>query len=716
MRKTRHKRLGLPLLSGLGLLALAGCYGGVEGESLTSLGDRDIDQIPQPPDPTRLRAIELKPRDLFGAGNTAMNLAYQEALPDPTVTELFRTDLPSEERMNPGRPLMFFITPHTDEEGAGPLFNQRMCLGCHQSQEDIRTNNVEARSRTGNDLWAMPASLNTISTPVSRAGRQAPTDHSQITKDLRPPTAAFTLYGDFFPQTGVFDPISFLGGPLQHVKAVGECDMNRIPPESVDPNLRGGTDPVTGISVAGARREVGERAGPPYIGRGLIDSVYNGDLVANDDPADTFKGNSTLAPQPDPNVCPGDCVSGRHNENLDEGTGTEERVFRVGRFGLRAAGVTMLQFDTGGTQGEIGLTSPFSPAEQNNAQNVGRSCDRVPDPELVADVIRNLRSMIRMISPPRHAAELYEVNPAQGTLAWEVQQGAQLFGVDLDAFRSRVTPGVTPVNFGDRDADRGIASDRQLGCVSCHIPILRTGKSQANVGRQYLSERWAPLFSDLILHMVPQYPLVRRDRLSHTFDLERGYTISRNLADFANPAPVTGIALGNEFRTPPLAGIGKTGAPFMHDARVYLNILDPPAANPPPYRDGNPPPNFPYNNPTGVTVATCRPDPTDPNDQCPTTRGGINEDLRVVDLDSALLAAIEIHDLPAPPGPREIIAGNPTGRIRDDNCPAAYQDNRAYDLCRNDSPNRSEARNVMEKFRNLTRREQMYIVRFLESL
>ncbi len=54
----------------------------------------------------------------------------------------------------------------------------------------------------------------------------------------------------------------------------------------------------------------------------------------------------------------------------------------------------------GGTQGEIGLTSPFSPVEQNNNQNVGRGCDQSPDPEVRAEEVVNLRSMIRMISLP----------------------------------------------------------------------------------------------------------------------------------------------------------------------------------------------------------------------------------------------------------------------------------------------------------------------------
>jgi hypothetical protein len=39
-----------------------------------------------------------------------------------------------------------------------------------------------------------------------------------------------------------------------------------------------------------------------------------------------------------------------------------------------------------------------------------------------------------------------------------------------------------------------------------------------------------------------------------------------------------------------------------------------------------------------------------------------------------------------------------------------------YDICRRDSPNRSEARNTMEKWRSLCREDQLRVVKFLESL
>src|SRR6185295_13250675 len=104
------------------------------------------------------------------------------------------------------------------------------------------------------------------------------------------------------------------------------------------------------------------------------------------------------------------------------------------------------------TQGEIGLTSPFAPTEQPNVDSPGMLCDKVPDPEITAETVLHLRDMIRNISPPRHAEALYE-SPTVSQDAQDVQAGAKLFGLDLEAFRSRMTPGATPVNLGNVDAD-----------------------------------------------------------------------------------------------------------------------------------------------------------------------------------------------------------------------------------------------------------------------
>ncbi len=646
-------------VASLGLLfAVAGCYNGQIVETVSNDAMRDYSGIAMPGDTSKLQPVELHVRANYGANPDFPSMGYASSSDE--IKKLM-------DPMDVHSPMHFFITPHTDEEGVGPLFNQRMCLGCHASSGDNK-DNIEL----GKVAVTKPADINTVNTPFSRGARQGITDHTKITKASgNTPTAAFTLYGDFFPASGAFDPISILGGPLQHVHAVGDCAINDVPPLEDDPILQGGIDPITGLSPLGARREVGERAAPPYIGRGLMEAIYFGDLVANADLDDHVATNSSLMPQPDPTICPGDCISGRPNEGRADVNfvGGEPEV-RVARFGLRGAGVTLLQFDVGGTQGEIGLTSPFSPTEQPNLDNAGATCDKVPDPEITTQEVLNLRHMIRNFAPPMQDDSFYET-PAVSQIAIDVQTGAKLFGVDLDAFRSRMIPGMNPVNFGDADADHGIAKDRQLGCVSCHIPIIKTGVSPAKIGAENLSNRWAPLFSDLLIHQNPTLPKGYSVRLNPQIP----GILSRDLADFVIPPVVTGIANGEEFRTPPLMGIGKVGPPFFHDARVFLNVIGAGAY------PGLPP------NPPASTVFTSK------------DQGTRTLDITTVEL--AVLAAIEIHDLPAPPN-------NDYAQ-----CPTVVA---ANDICSRKSQFRGEARNVMEKFRNLTSAQQMQVVSFLLAL
>ena len=648
-------RLGV-LCGAMLQLGAAGCGEDPSGMN-TGMNSQALDGpfgVPGPSVPAALRPVERVPRDIFGEANDAEHLIYPNAT--PAERQFLNPD-------DPLSPLSFFNTVHTREEGVGPMFNQPFCLGCHMNSNDIATNQADALGR----LLSPPADLTLVSTPVSRGGRQGVTDYSLITATQRPPTAAFTLFGDFNVDTGMFDPLTAFGGPIQHVKAIPPCDIDTIPPTSIDPNFTGGENPITGISNLGFVRAVGERSAPPYIGRGLMETVYADDITVNEDPDDLQGSASSLVPPPDPSVCLNDCITGRRNESRTDVAfvGGDAQV-RLGRFGLRAAGPTLLQFDVGGTQGEIGLTSPFRPTEQPpNQANQGRQCDSVPDPELTAETVERLRTLIRLIAPPEFAPELLEEVPST-PLAADVQAGARLFGVDLEAFRSRMIPGMTPTNFGDPDADHGIAADRRLNCVGCHIPIMRTGQSAATVGGELLSNRWAPLFSDMLIHDMGRFPFLRPQLLR-----PMPYPgISRNLADFA--LPDQGRAEGSEWRTPPLMGIGKIGAPFLHDGRVFLNVSRP-----------------------AETVVS--------------HAGVTNARLVITNLEEALLATIELHDLPAPPG-------NMNGEPSDTLCPMPTLGLEQYDICGRDSPNRSEARNTMEKWRSLCREDQLKVVRFLEAL
>ena len=135
-------------------------------------------------------------------------------------------------------------------------------------------------------------------------------------------------------------------------------------------------------------------------------------------------------------------------------------------------------------------------------------------------------------------------------------------------------------------------------------------------------------------------------------------------------------------------GLGRIGPPFLHDARVYLSELTVGSA-------------------AAGTVTT--------------NRGLTNTPLVVHRPDEALLAAIELHDLPAPddentpqtqgagcpvppkptnvsygPSPQDVICppyGSPTSRT-----------------------DRSDAREVILRFRKLSPKDQRAVIEFLKQL
>jgi len=689
-----------------------GCSYGAMSETIGIEEDRDYSGIATPGSGIPQHP-NLHTRSTWGTSLSYAALGFENASSD--VQALFDFQDPQvvpPPSIEDQSPLQFFATPHTDAEGVGPLYNQRACIGCHESSADNHNNLMGGDS--GDQALA---GVNTANTPVSRAGRQGITDYDSITKIAgNPPTTAFTLYGDYNPTTGAFDPLAIFGGPLQHDDAIGYCAVNPIPSIAIDPDLAGGLDPITGLSTLGERRAVGERAAPPYVARGLIEAIYFGDIVANEDPEDQLDTYSSLPPIPDPYVCPNDCISGRHNESAASASFVGgDPVIRVGRFGLRGAGTTLLQFIVGGTQGELGLTSPFSPFEQPNVATIDPICNAGgPTPNITAARVVTVRDLIRNIAPPMPDNSLF-ADPKGNAAATTVQAGAKLFGLDLAAFQARMTSdNVDPASYSD-DTNHAIANDRQLGCANCHTPVFRTGVSPAQVGgAETLSNRWAPIFSDLLIHQNPEVPYYLEEEWDNALpqmidpstctptcdptklipapypflDDDRGPAamISRNLTDYAVVPNVTGLALGSEFRTPPLMGLGKVGPPFGHDARIYLNVIG----------DGNYPGEQP-NVPAWIMA---------------TSADGGTVRLNVTTMDLAVLAAIEMHDLPAPPI-------NPATHAPDYQlCPIVGSATNGVnlDVCSRESQFRSEARNTMEKFHGLTQAQQLSVVKFLEAL
>jgi hypothetical protein len=711
-----------------------------------------IFDIAVPPTGTVLRPVTRVPREKFGVvGPFPLQLQDLSALlyPDATL----------DERRQVLEGLTFFTTPHTAAEGLGPINNQKFCLGCH-------LNTAEGVRRPGllSPNSCIPGS--TCVSQVARAARSTPTNFAFTSLDPATGggspadnldainntgrTAAFTVFGDFDPlhidapsnPTGIgfYDPLDGttmnivtmataqpFGGRVQHTRpAVDECVPKPIAPIEFDANLSGSPDPTTGLYPSGFRRSVGERAGPPYIGRGLMEAVPTADILANADPDDTQGHNSSLGDFAASLGCPTDCVSGRANMiprtlvantdangNLTSVTGS---VGGVGRFGLRANGVEILQFVIGGLQDELSFTSlvggteidfpTLFPSTGPTTEPAACMNARSTSPEVHLSTPFSLRNLLRNTAPPEFGDALLDLlqssDPSKRRRGDSeeamVQRGAELFGIDLKAFADRMISGRMPAGGDSLDPNAINQADRKLDCVGCHTPIQRTGQSPADVGAEHLSFVWAPIFSDLLLH---QMPIINAERIAsrprdplviarlsavgeHSFNT---FDLPRNLADDAfNNQKAS--ADGREFRTAPLMGLGRIGPPFLHDGRVYLSELT---------ADSKP----------AGTVTT--------------NRKLTNAPLVVRSVDDALLAAIELHDLPAPddantpkipgagcPVPPEATNVSYGPSPQDVICPP-------YDSATSQT-DRSDAREVIRRFRTLSPDDQQAVIEFLKQL
>ena len=770
----------------------------------------------------QLRPVQRIPRDRFGIVG-AFPLTAND------LGAMIFPDANAEERQAVLAGLMFFTTPHTAAEGAGTDSNQPFCQGCHRNAEELPRDTQlvttsspisrAARSTPTNfKFTALEPTSGPCPGPTCKGGLAPDRDEiidprtGAITRTGR--TAAFTIFGDFRPasdpSTVAFDPLDktgphhiephFMrfstadgqnfGGVVQHVRpsipfnpitGMG-CLPDRIPPINQDTNLLGVTvDPVTGLlspttgisPTTGFRRTVGERAAPPYVGRGLMEAITGDDIMALEN-QDAIGHNSSLN---DPTAfpdCASDCIAGRANQNSSEPSNAGVlngdlppapnggNDVRVSRFGLRAAGPTLVQFVIGGMQGEVGFTSPLRAVEVNQADiNIGRAgcMDPVPDPELGLSTVVNTRTLIRLVPPPEFGRTLLELLQSPDPLASQpgrspaarVQRGAVLFGVDLVAFADRMIPGRMPPGGDDREPHAINRTNRWLNCAGCHVPIHKTGQSPAEVGARHLSFVWAPIFSDLLLHKMtvidaerqaptPRDPLlilrarlpgmgrgnddeddddhgrgVGRDKKGDDDDDEDGhghgegrgkgvadddddedgqgglfetFDEPRNLAD--DTLPTQGMARGDLWRTPPLMGLGRVGPPFLHDARVYLSLRTVDAT------------------PAGTVM---------------TSSEFTNAPLVVRTLDDALRAAIELHDLPPPddartptvPGagcpvpPRGVLTNVAYGSSpRDVICPPYRSDT--------SKTNRSEAKEVIRRYRALSPEDQQALIDFLKEL
>ncbi len=187
----------------------------------------------------------------------------------------------------------------------------------------------------------------------------------------------------------------------------------------------------------------------------------------------------------DPDDRDGDGISGRINRFVDG---------RLGRFGRKAFLPTLAEFNEGAFPIEQGITTPRNPREETIAgAPVPEGVDPVPDPEIDALAVDLTDAFVRFLAPP-------EPLP----LTRKGRKGRGIFD--------------------------------EIGCASCHVPVLRTGDHPVRA----LRNRRVAAYTDLLVH-----------------------DMGEDLADIC-----LGDAAPSEFRTEPLMGL-RLAERFLHDGRAF---------------------------------------------------------------------------------------------------------------------------------------------------
>lgn len=294
------------------------------------------------------------------------------------------------------------------------------------------------------------------------------------------PTFSLTRFGRYEGST--WDPMTRLGGPqLQHRAIPG------YPPEVL---------PDEAIGVA--------RLMPPAVtGLGFLEAV----------------DDSVLLRMADPDDADGDGISGR--VQLVEATEVAERSVAleaaqspdpgsrgtlidgryIGRFGKKASTVNLLHQTATAYLEDIGITSDLLVEDLVNPRAGDRASDGVGDPEVSSAVVADVAFYLKTLRvPPRREVD----HP-------DVLAGEAVF--------------------------------EEIGCAACHVPTLRTGRSNIAV----LDRQEFHPYTDLLLHDMGT-------------ELDDGYTEGR--------------AATTEWRTPPLWGLGIQAnfqggqAFYLHDGRA----------------------------------------------------------------------------------------------------------------------------------------------------
>ncbi|MGI4834844.1 MAG: di-heme oxidoredictase family protein [Janthinobacterium lividum] len=221
-----------------------------------------------------------------------------------------------------------------------------------------------------------------------------------------------------------------------------------------------------------------------------------------------------------------DGITGRPNRVWD--AAAQQTV--LGRFGWKANQPNLLQQAAAAFNGDLGITSPFFPLE-SNVPGGGRN-KTGPGVKLPSGGLSSLT-----------AAAITLKNSASSTTPTDIDINT-LFST---AFYTGTLGVPATRNSSDPQVKAGQALFVAAKCAACHTPVLHTSSAAPyGLGGQTIHP-----YTDLLLH-------------------DMGPNLADNRPDF--------LATGNEWRTPPLWGLGLSAITsnhtnYLHDGRAR-NVLE----------------------------------------------------------------------------------------------------------------------------------------------
>ncbi|HEY4344998.1 MAG TPA: di-heme oxidoredictase family protein [Parvibaculum sp.] len=294
-------------------------------------------------------------------------------------------------------------------DGLGPVFNRVSCSGCH------------TRDGRGRPPLAVGEPFDSMLLRISIPG-----------KDANGGPKPHPAYGD------QINDRSILGVPAEAKVNLKWETIHGAYDDGTAYELQKPIFTITDLAFGplGDNIMVSPRVANQVFGLGLLEAVYEDDILKNADPDDRD----------------GDGVSGRPNWVPDPETGKKV----VGRFGWKANQPTLRAQDTAAAFGDVGLSTTIHPGQ--NCTSVQTACAAAIDggkPELSDEFLDKLILYSRTLAVP---ARRNSHDP-------QVMAGGDLFA--------------------------------KIGCAACHTPTMKSGAMASPIS---LANQTFHAFTDLLLH------------------------------------------------------------------------------------------------------------------------------------------------------------------------------------------------------------------------